>query len=230
MQEGILNDIIQWDVRSWQKALAFWEKQTNWNEVKQALELGGREGGLSLWLAEKGVYVVCSDLENAQTVAEPLHKKYKVEQFVRYQDIDATNILYENHFDVIVFKSIVGGVGRNDAIAKQQQMFKEIHKALKPNGTLLFAENLVASPLHQFMRRRFSKAHGNAWRYITQEEMNVFLSPFSNYTLQTTGFLATFGRSEMQRNFLARIDEFIFNWLMPTNWKYIVYGVAKKGE
>jgi SAM-dependent methyltransferase len=219
---------MQWDIRSWQKALVFWENQTNWADVKQALELGGREGGLSLWLAEKGVYVVCSDLENAQTVAEPLHKKYKIEQFVSYQDIDATNILYENHFDVIVFKSIVGGVGRNNNIEKQQLMFEQIHKALKPTGSLLFAENLVASPLHQFMRRRFSKAYSNAWRYITEEEINVFLSPFSSYTLQTTGFLATFGRSETQRNFLAHIDELLFNWLLPRTWKYIVYGVAKK--
>ena len=37
-----------------------------------------------------------------------------ISSLIIYQDIDATNIPYENYFDIIVFKSIIGGIGRNN--------------------------------------------------------------------------------------------------------------------
>lgn len=81
-----------------------------------------------------------------------------------YQDIDATYIPYENHFDVVVFKSIIGDIGSNDNLDAQREAFKQIHKALKPDGKLLFAEKMVASPLHLFFKKRFVN-WGDRWRY-----------------------------------------------------------------
>src|SRR5690606_26588047 len=134
-----------------------------------------REGGLSLWMALKGKTVVCSDLEDVESTAEPLHTRYKVNNLITYQDIDATNIPYENHFDVIAFKSIIGGIGRNNNPEIQAKVFTEIHKALKPGGKLLFAENLVASPFHQRLRKKFIRC-GNSWKYVSLDEVNGFLS------------------------------------------------------
>ncbi len=220
-------DIIQWDVRSWSKALHYWDRNVEWNNVKTGLELGGREGGLSLWMALKGIDVICSDLENVKQTAEKLHVSYRVTEKVKYRDIDATHIPYENHFDVIVFKSILGGIGRGDNFEIQNKVISEIHKALKPGGKLLFAENLIASPIHHRLRKRFTN-WGNTWRYLSIEEMNFLLSRFSNYELKMTGISATFGRTESQRNFLSRIDEIVLNRISPDKWKYIGFGIATK--
>jgi SAM-dependent methyltransferase len=227
MKKNLIKDIIQWDIKSWSKALDFWEKNIDWNSVTNGLELGGRQGGLSLWIALKEKNVVCSDLKNVQQTAKQLHNKYDIKKMIVYEDMDGTNIPYENYFDIIVFKSIVGGVGSNDNIEKQRQLFKEIYKALKPKGKLLFAENLMASPLHQKLRKKFVN-WGNRWRYISLDEMQVFLSDFSSYKMKTTGVIATFGRNEKQRNFLSIFDKLVFNYLCPKSWKYIVYGIAEK--
>jgi SAM-dependent methyltransferase len=227
MNKQLKKDIIQWDTASWSKALRLWDKEVDWKNVKTGLELGGREGGLALWLALKGVQTVCSDLMDTEATASKLHEKHKVTHLITYQDIDATDIPYENHFDVIVFKSIIGGIGRNSNIAPQREAFNQMHKALKPGGKLLFAENLIASPVHQRLRSKYV-TWGDSWRYVSIPEMNDFLSIFSSHRFETTGFLGALGRSESQRKTLAKFDNLLFNRVVPDNWNYICYGVAVK--
>jgi SAM-dependent methyltransferase len=195
--------------------------------IHNALELGGREGGLSLWLALKGKEVFCSDLKDVKFTAEPLHIRHEVNKLITYRDIDATNIPYNNHFDIIVFKSILGGIGSHDKKELQKKVFKEIHKALKPGGKLLFAENLIASPLHRQLRKMFV-SWGETWRYISLKEIHEFLHEYKSFSLKATGVLAAFGRNESQRNFLSGMDDFLSNKICPDNWKYIVYGIAEK--
>ncbi len=221
-------DILQWDVNNWSTALHYWDKNINWQKVETCLEIGGREGGLSLWLALKGKKVISSDFEKSKINAEPLHKKYKLEDKIQYQDINALDIPYENHFDVIVFKSVVGGIARNydDGKQIQQQVFNQIYKALKPGGKLLFAENSVASPLHRYFRKRFN--NWVSWRYITLDECKEFLKNFSSVDLKATGVLGGFGRSEKQKELLSKADKAILNMLTPKSWKYIIYGIAEK--
>lgn len=227
MTKELTKDILQWDIKSWSKALIYWDTTIDWNTIQNALELGGQKGGLSLWLALKGKMTVCSDLKDVIITAEPLHKKYNVNQFINYQDIDATNIPYKNHFDIVVFKSIIGGIGRNNNYEIQQKVFKEIYQALKPGGKLLFAENLIASPLHQGLRKRFVN-WGDSWRYVSIKEMKELLKDFSFCDIRLTGVLGTFGRNENQRNILSTIDELVLNKICPDNWKYIGYGIAEK--
>lgn len=227
MTKELIKDIIQWDIKSWSKALFYWEKNIEWTEIQDVLELGGRAGGLSLWLALKGKATICSDLKDVKSTAEPLHLRHNISSFVKYQDIDATDIPYENYFDIIVFKSIIGGIGRNDNYEIQQKVFKEIYKALKPGGKLLFAENLIASPFHQRMRKRFVN-WGNSWRYVSIKEMKELLNDFSSFEINATGLLGAFGRNEIQRYLLSTIDELMLNKICPENWKYITYGIAEK--
>lgn len=227
MTNKLTTDIIQWDIKSWSRALKYWDNNIDWNIIQNGLELGGREGGLSLWLALKNKPTVCSDLKDVKITAKPLHIRHNVNELIKYQDIDATNIPYENHFDIIVFKSIIGGIGSNDNYEMQQKVFKEIYKALKPGGKLLFAENLIASPFHQLLRKKFVN-WGDSWRYVSINEMNGFLKDFSSYDINATGVLGTFGRNERQRNLLSTLDELILNKVCPDNWKYISYGIAVK--
>jgi hypothetical protein len=55
-----------------------------------------------------------------------------------------------------------------------------------------------------------------------------FLIQFKKYSIKTTGVIATFGRNELQRNFLAFIDKFILNYICLDSWKYISFGIAEK--
>jgi SAM-dependent methyltransferase len=227
MENELVKEIIQWDVKSWSPALEYWENEVNWNEVEECLELGGREGGLSLWLALKNKKVVCSDVCDVKNYAQKLHQKYDTDSLIEYQDIDAIDIPYENHFDVIVFKSILGVVGKNNNKAQQVKVFEQIHKALKPGGKLIFAENLIGSPMHRYLRNKFVP-WGNSWRYVSIKEMKSFLKPFRTYQLKTTGVISLLGRNEGQRNTLASIDKVLLNHLLPDKWKYIIYGMAQK--
>lgn len=227
MNAAEIKDYVQWDVKTWSKALKYWEENIDWSKIENALELGAREGGLSLWLSSKSIETTCSDYMDTKERATPLHAKYGSPSNIHYQDIDATNILYENHFDLIVFKSIVGGIAQGDHIEIQQKVFDEIYKALKPGGILLFAENLTSTKLHQKLRARHN-AWGNYWRYISLKELSVFLNKFSSIDVKTTGVLGTFGRGEKQKNFLAGVDKVAVNHFTPSSWKYLGYGLAKK--
>jgi SAM-dependent methyltransferase len=225
MQKDLIKDIIGWDVVNWSKAIEFWEqtiplKQRNF----KCLELGGIKGGLSLWLSLQGNQVVCSDLENPEKQASVLLNKYKAK--ATFEAIDATKIPYENHFDVIAFKSILGGISRNNNHSLKKKTIDEIYKALNEKGVLLFAENLEASLLHKFLRKYFIK-WGHEWNYLHVDEVSELFQSFKRVTYITVGFFAAFGRNEMQRNFLGRIDQ-ILNPIIPKKMKYIVIGIAEK--
>lgn len=146
---------------------------------------------------------------------------------MRFENIDATRIPYESAFDIVVFKSVLGGIGRDGAFERQRAAVASMYRALRPGGRLLFAENLRASPLHRSLRRRFT-AWGSRWRYITIDEMREFLEPFASVRIASAGFFATFGRSEPQRTALSVLDRVAFSAIVPPAWRYIVYGVATK--
>lgn len=156
-------DICEWDVENWGRAIRFWEINLPMDGVngKKVLDLGGRNGGLSLYWALMGAEVVCSDLDDRVfDKAKKLHEKYGVSDRVTYCAIDATRIPYEEEFDIICFKSVLGGVGRNGQFFRQKEMMDSIYKALKKGGVCFFVENLKASPLHQFCRKRFVNRGG----------------------------------------------------------------------
>ena len=60
--------------------------------------------------------------------ASPLHKRYGVASRIKYCDINATDIPFENHFDLVVFKSVLGAVGYDDRLDRQQMAIDQIFK------------------------------------------------------------------------------------------------------
>lgn len=232
LTKPLLTDVVGWDVRNWATAVRFWDETIDWSgaDTLRCLELGAGRGGLALWLALKGKQVVCSDVANAAEQARPLHSRYGVEEHMEYRDIDAAAISAspedDEFFDVVVFKSILGGVGRDDS-ERQRAVIDEAFRVLRPGGMLLFAENLEGSGLHRFVRRRANR-WGGRWRYMTLEAFNDFLSPFAAVEMRTTGVIAAMGRTERQRDFLARIDHGLLNRVIPSRWRYIAYGIARK--
>src|SRR5688572_4503524 len=105
-QKESKKDIVDWDIVNWLKAIKYWENNFPiGNKKHRCLELGANQGGLSLWLASHKNSVLCSDIKSPKKYASVIHKKYDFAASIKYAAIDATNIPYENHFDIITFKS-----------------------------------------------------------------------------------------------------------------------------
>ncbi|MBS1680853.1 MAG: class I SAM-dependent methyltransferase [Bacteroidetes bacterium] len=229
LNQSLLKDYLCWDIINWSAAIDFWREKIELKDQHfQCLELGAQNGGLSLWLAMEGNKVICSDVFDPQLKSRKTHSKYLEGELINYEIIDATNIPYKSHFDLIIFKSILGGINKN----KQNLapvVIDQIYEALKPNGKVLFAENASSSKLHQFFRKKFV-AWGYEWNYFTLNELKVLFKKFSVLDYDTTGFLGAFGRTEKQRNFLGKIDRFLISKIVPQNMRYIVFGVAVKAE
>lgn len=227
-KDQFIKDCIEWDVVNWSKALRFWEQNSELSMRKlDCLELGGRRGGLSLWLANLGNSVICSDLKNPKVSAEKIHARYNLSGEISYQSIDATHIPYENRFDIIIFKSILGGISRNGNKVLIQTVINQILKAIKPGGKLLFVENLKSSLLHQYFRKKFVRWGGD-WNYLDVNDIKNYFEGFEEVKYECCGFLGAFGRVESQKNVMGKVDSKVFDKILSDNLKYIVYGVATK--
>ena len=217
-------DILQWEVRSWSRALPLWERHLPAHRPARALGIGEREGGLSLWLATKGFQVVCTDLRPFPPATAELHRRHGVQERITYREADATALPFPDaHFDVVMFKSVIGALGTKE---RQAQAIREMHRVLRPGGVLLFAENLTGTPLHRWLRKHFV-AWENYWRYPDQQRDADLFAPFATVHLASTGLLANLGRTEGQRELLARADALLAP-AAPLRWHTIWYGVAVK--
>ncbi len=217
--------IFEWDTVTWGRALPLWREALSAGGGK-ALELGARRGGPSLWLALNGYEVVCSDIENPAPTATALHRAHGVTGRIRYEAVDAANIPYEAAFDVILFKSILGVVGSHGRDALMEEAVRQMYKALRPGGHLLFAENLAGSPLHRWLRRTFVP-WGKSWNYLRPDRIAQLMAPFSEVRWQTVGFSSAFGPTESFRRILGHLDRALDRFV-PASWRYVVVGVARK--
>jgi SAM-dependent methyltransferase len=168
--------------------------------------------------------VICSDRAEPGDTAKELHRSWGVADRIEYQVIDAVHIPYEERFDIIVFKSVLGGIWAYRGTEVAHEVIRQIHKALKPNGTLLFAENLRASSLHMAFRKKFADRR---WHYPTLQQMVDLLKPYSNVEYRLAGFLGMFGPTGGWRNGLGHVDHAIAP-LTPDRWRYVMAGVAQK--
>jgi len=64
------NNFIDWDVPNWVRALMYLDSKKSVSfKDKKVLEIGARDGYLSLWAAIKGAHVICSDINGPSEVA-----------------------------------------------------------------------------------------------------------------------------------------------------------------
>ncbi|MCC6540640.1 MAG: class I SAM-dependent methyltransferase [Flavobacteriales bacterium] len=226
MKDGIpLSAILQWEVRSWSRALPLWEQYLPKDRTSRVLGIGEREGGLSLWFAAKGYTVVCTDLRPFPEGTRELHERYGVQDRVIHQQADTTALPFpDQSFTCVFFKSVIGALGTKEA---QLQAVREMHRVLKPGGVLLFAENLHGSCLHGWLRERYV-SWSSYWRYLHIEQDRDLFAPFAQVHASTTGVVANLGRTEAQRDLLARMDV-VLTKLIPRRMHTIWYGAAIKG-
>ncbi len=225
-----LEDYLQWDIYVWRKALKYWEEILNSRNIKSvtALEIGSKDGGLSLFLSYNfNMKVLCSDLNNTTENAKLLHKKFNVANKIEHIKEDATKLSFDsNTFDIVIFKSVLGSIGRNNDSAVQKKAIDEMHRVLKPDGILLFAENCKASFVHSALRKIFSK-WASYWRYVTYYEMSDMLDDFSYKQIHTCGFLSAFVPNKFLKKIIFPLDNF-FEKLVSEKSRYVIYGYAVK--
>lgn len=227
MEKNLRKDVIEWDEVTWGRAVDFWNAEglRPPEDGGLVLDLGSRGGGLSLLFALLGWRVHCTDLENPEATAKPLHDRYGVGGRITYRALDALELDAVEAYDIICFKSVMGGVGHHDNYAAQRKMMENIHRALKPGGYLLFAENTTSSPLHRFLRKRFNA--WDYWRYVSLDEVEELCRPFSEARRRSFGFLGALGRSEGQRVLLGSADRALDRFL-PEGARYCVSVAARK--
>lgn len=218
---------LEWDVVNWRRSLAFIEPELEKGVNRKALEVGGRDGGMSLLLARYGWQVTCSDLNGPSDKALELHKNHEVSHLIHYAELDIVNPTIDEQFDLVIFKSVMGGVTSADD-KYRRVMLDNIDQLLKPGGQLLFLENLSGSTLHSWLRKRFVQ-WGSRWNYLPFKEVDGLLSGFKSVRYKTFGFIALFGRSESQRRTLGRLDAWLER-LVPPSWRYIIAVAAIKGR
>jgi ubiquinone/menaquinone biosynthesis C-methylase UbiE len=225
-------DVIEWDVPNWSRSLHFWSSYVAKHIHSQnpvGLEIGARDGGISLYFAAKHNFrMVCSDYGGPTIKARETHKAYGVADKIEYADVNAMQIPYpDNTFDMVVFKSVLGALGRQGQTKDgQTAAILELYRVLKPGGVLLFAENLKGSVFHNFARKKFVP-WGPTWRYVTVSEMKEYIKPYRELEYETFGF---FGAS-FRNNRLKRIIyplECLLHFVLPKSAQYIIYGAAVK--
>lgn len=225
----ILREAVEWDHVNWSKAFSFWRSRLPTDRRLKCLEVGGRRGGPSLWLASMGHSVVCSDLSNPESDAFPLHEKYGLQDKIEYAALDALSLPDEwnGTFDCVVFKSVLGGISRDGHSERRRVAIDNFHRCLKPGGFLLFAENLEGAKMHKFFRRNFVR-WGASWNYLPYAELEGSFSAFSRLEWETAGFLGNFGRREWQRSLLGKLDHLFLDRVVGRTNRYISFGVAWK--
>jgi SAM-dependent methyltransferase len=229
IDDELMADVAGWDVATWSKAVRFWEHFVEpMGAPLDVLEVGAGPGGPSLWLASLGHRVTTSNLDKTEEQARPTHERHGVADRVTYLDLDIADLPYENAFDIVVFKSVLGGIPHGGR-ELQREALVQIRKALRPGGRLVFAENLRGTPLHRLGRWVAYRRRGvPKWQYLTLRDLREFLRDFREVQLRTTGVLALFGRTEPRRRALARADARFWNRAVPASWHYVVYGTAVK--
>lgn len=218
--------IIQWDVETWKQSLSFWDEHFEIKAGMKVLAIGEREGGLSYYFAKLGCEVICTDFRDFPEATTGIHEEGGVTENITYNyKVDVTDLSrYEDgQFDIAVFKSVIGVLTTKE---RQTKAVSELHRVLKKDGALLFAENLASTKLHRYLRSKFV-GWDNYWRYLKWPlDLDLF-HPFAKKHYKTIGFAANFGRSEKQKRILAKMDK-VTRPITPKKWRYVLFGVAIK--
>ena len=223
MKDLIMKDIkyINWDKTNWIRALNFLDDNKMGDfENKNVLELGGGEGSLSLWASHNGAKVICSDIIKPRFQVLNILRKEKV----KFEIIDAQDIPYKNYFDFIIFKSLLGGVGRNNLFEKQILVMEQIKKSLKKGGECLFIENMKGTIFHQIYRNRYG-AGKNKWNYPSINNFKDLSKNFGRTRFCTLGLL---GSTRESGKFFRKNFDIKFDQIFPCSWHYIYAGIYQK--
>jgi hypothetical protein len=106
-------------------------------------------------------------------------------------------------------------------VAEKSKEPRSVRCRLKRGGKLLFAENLVATRIHQYLR---SKIRRWSWRYVAAEEMTGSFTGVSAVEFHSAAVVAPFGANETQRTILSYVDRIVLSRMCPDSWSMFCMG------
>ena len=233
--QSMLKDVIGWDILNWSQALRFWEPVVKRFHPKQAnvLTIGERNGGLTLWLANEGYRVICTDLHAFDKGVRGLHSSYGVGDRVQYTNVSVFDMPFpDNSFDLVACKSVIGGLKlvyadeSTRTLENQAKAMREIHRVLRRGGCWLGAENMCGTDLH-LKTRHCAKKGKTGWRYLEVNEWPQLLAPFESFDIEYFGLLPTSSSNTIVNSAAYQLN----TWLcprVPAAWKYISFVAAFK--
>ena len=229
MDKSLIKDIIGWDVGIWSKSLKFFDENIDFKKINNALELGSghQSGGYALYLAQKGIHTICSSHLKTDDQNRNIHEKYNLSQFLKYETVDNLNIPYTDFFDLVCFKSVLGGIKTEFEPEKTLEIsFKQITKCLKNDGMLIFSENISSTIIHKLFRKKFTTPiHG--WNYFDIEELiRICDSSFHDFQNTTNGFMTCFFPESIRKMF-SYIDNYFLCKLIPSKYHYVFIAICK---
>ena len=224
MKNNFYSKYIGWDISNWSRALEYLDQNKCMPfKGKNILELGGKNASLSLWAAEKGGIVTCSDIVGLEN-----HYSQKINHIkkgsIRYEIIDALDIGLRETYDFILFKSMLGGIGRIGSGKLQMDVMREIHTSLKKGGEVLFIENMRGAFIHQMYRKRYG-ATRNDWCYPSFFDFIEMSKIFSKVKHDTFGVLGSSGKLLIK---VRTAFDLKFEKTFPKSWRYIYAGIYQK--
>jgi 2-polyprenyl-3-methyl-5-hydroxy-6-metoxy-1,4-benzoquinol methylase len=220
-----IQKIINWDIPTWSVILPYWEAQLPAKQSSlKCIEIGSRDGGITLWMTLLGYNMICSDLHYDLSDARKLHEEYGKTAMVEYKKVDILNWVEPNTYDVILIKSVLGALESESAV---EDALKNVYNNLKPGGKLLFAENATGTIAHKFFRKYFTD-WGSKWFYLSGRTLKNKLNKFSKSETRFTGVTSVFGNKIGLGRIFSFMDKIVFNKLLPDSMKYLAYGYSIK--
>ena len=224
MKNNSYSKYIGWDISNWSRALEYLDQNKCMPfNGKNILELGSKNASLSLWAAEKGGIVTCSDIVGFEKQFSQKVNHIK-KGSIRYEIIDALDIGLKETYDFILFKSMLGGIGRIGSGKLQMDVIQQIHTSLKKGGEVLFIENMMGTWFHHYFRNRYG-AGKNYWCYPTLKKFGEFSKLFDKVSYRTFGVIG--GGDFPLKLFRSKMDVGLEN-ILPKHWNYIYAGVYQK--
>ena len=95
-------------------------------------------------------------------------------------------------YDFILFKSMLGGIGRIGSGKLQMDVMRQVHKSLKKGGEVLFIENMRGAFIHQMYRKRYG-ATRIGWCYPSLSDFIKMSKIFSKVKYEPFGVLGSSG-------------------------------------
>ena len=164
-----------WNYKSWSHAFKVSNFQLP-NRLDRILEIGAsRHSMVSLifdGLASEIVisYYTGEQREGIEQYLASVRQKYHLKSKYVLEQADATTV--EGSFDIVIMKSVLGGLFRHDrsTVSDASDFIGSlVSRTVKPKGLLISIDNgksILETPLSRFGARK------NQWRFFSKSELN----------------------------------------------------------
>jgi hypothetical protein len=212
---ALIEDCCGWNKKTWADAIEFAISALPDDlRSKTILEIGASDRStVAPIFAARGARVYCSYYSKPPGLIENAHLKYirtKYHLTAMIPTFEASIAEITGRFDVIIMKSVLGGIFRNDDYDAIGGM---IHKLLRDNvsddGFILTVDNGYIGPFHQL--RRYRGTGGKSWSYLARDRLAASLAGL-DVTMQGFGYLNVASASLQFGRHCEFLNTLVYYW------------------